>query len=543
MRGECGLMLKVLMVTSEAEPFAKTGGLGDVLGGLPKALAGMGGKFDANGDVCSDVDIRVIMPKYAAIPQQFKSKMKFVGKTEVALGWRTQYCGVMSLVHNGVTFYFIDNEYYFGGESIYEFRDFERFTFFSKGVLAALPVIDFFPDVMHCHDWQTGIIPMLLDAEYRADERYAGIKTMYTIHNLAYQGIHGVEFVDDLLRLPREYYGEDKMGFKGNMNCMKAGIVFADYVSTVSPTYAEEIKTAEYGEGLEWLIRERSSDFGGILNGVDYQRYSPKNNTSIPCRYDCETFAEGKAANKRALQERMGLPINPEIPVISMVTRLTSQKGVDLVIKAMARLSQRDFQLIVLGTGDVDYENALRSFEYQYRDKMRACIMFSNELSHHMYAGSDMFLMPSLYEPCGLGQVISLAFGTLPIVRETGGLTDTVTSYNEVTGEGNGFSFAPYNENDMVYTIDRALNIYRSPLLWQKIVRAAMECDYSWGVSAKHYMKIYKELKAKRKTVSESAKQDEGEGRTGKKTGMTSQRIKAVLGKNLLGSKEKTTVN
>jgi starch synthase len=295
--------------------------------------------------------------------------------------------------------------------------------------------------------------------------------------------------------MPPEYYTEDKMLHGGDVNFMKSGIVFADFVTTVSPTYAEEVKCPEYGENLDWVISARSDKFGGIINGIDYDRYSPKRNTNIPFKYGVRNFVEGKAANKRALQERMGLEQRPDVPVISMVTRLTSQKGLDLVISAMNRLSHRDFQFIILGTGDAEYEHALQHYAHNNNDKMRACITFSNELSHHMYAGSDMFLMPSRYEPCGLGQLISLAFGTLPIVRETGGLYDTVQSYNEVTGEGNGFSFAPYNANDMVYTIDRALNIYSSPLLWQKIVKNAMKCDYSWKVSAGHYMNIYNMLR------------------------------------------------
>ncbi|GHV16298.1 glycogen synthase [Clostridia bacterium] len=477
--------MKVLMVTPEAEPFAKTGGLGDVLGALPKALAAGG------------VETCVVMPKYQVIPEEYKVKMEFVGHIDVNLSWRVQYCGVFRLAIDKVTYYFIDNEYYFLGDSIYGDYDLERFAFFSKAALSILPLIDFFPDIIHCHDWQTGVIPAILDAQFRHDDRYKNIRTVYTIHNMRFQGVHNIDFINGLLDLPSSYYTNDRIGKHGDANFMKAGIVFANHITTVSPTYSEEIRRPQYGEGLDWLLNSKadSNQLKGILNGIDYDIYSPSNTPHIEHKYDKETFVEGKAENKKLLQKRLNLPVRADVPIIAMVTRLTSQKGLDLVIHAMERLVKRDLQLVILGTGDAHYEGALRHFAYHHGDKVSANIMFSNELSHKIYAGSDMFLMPSLFEPCGLGQMIALSFGTLPIVRETGGLKDTVSSYNENTGKGNGFSFAPYNANDMIYTIDRALNIYKSPKLWQKITRSAMSCDYSWKNSAKHYIDIYNTIK------------------------------------------------
>jgi starch synthase len=469
------------MIAPEAEPFAKTGGLGDVLWSLPKALS-------------EQAEVRVIIPKYQIIPEQYKDRMEFLGYTYVNLNWRSQYCGVFKLVLGNVTYYFIDNEYYFSGARMYGNYDLERYAFFSKACLEILPLIDFFPDIIHCHDWQTGLVPVLLDAHFKWDERYSKIKTVFTIHNLKFQGVHNKNFINDLLGLPDYYYTNDRMGKFGDANFMKGGIVFANYVTTVSPSYSEEIRQPAFGEGLDWLIGAKSDNLSGILNGVDYDVYSPQNNENIAFKYDKDNFAEGKRENKKALQEKLGLPIREDAPVISMVTRLTPQKGLDLLIQGMDRLMQRDLQLIILGTGDAEYENAMNHFAYHHSEKVRACIFFSQELAHQIYAGSDMFLMPSLYEPCGLGQIISLAFGTLPIVRETGGLKDTVTSYNEHTGEGNGFSFNPYNPNDMIYTIDRALNIYKSPRLWEKIVHTAMECDFSWSRSAKQYMEIYNKI-------------------------------------------------
>ena len=474
--------MKILMVASEAAPFIKTGGLGDVVGSLPKELARQG------------VDVRVVIPKYQAIPWEYRQKMQHIGYKYIPLGWRNQYMGVETLEKDGVTYYFIDNEYYFNGDYIYGDYDMEKFTFFSKAALEMLPMIDFYPDVIHCHDWQTAVIPVLWDANFRYRPGYENIKTVYTIHNLRFQGVHNKDFANSLLGIPWDYFSNDKIGKNKDANYMKAGIVFANIVGTVSPSYKEEICTPQFGEGLDWALASRGDNLKAILNGIDYIECSPVTSPFIPMNYNADTFTHGKPESKKALQQRMNWEQKPDTPIISMVTRLTSQKGLDLVISSLDRLMQRDLQFVILGTGDPHYEGALRDFAYRYGDKMRACITFSNELSHLIYAGSDMFLMPSSFEPCGLGQLIALNFGTLPIVHEVGGLKDTILSYNEETGEGNGFSFKPFNCRDMIYTIDRAINFYHSPKLWEKIVKRAMKCDYSWGKSAKEYIDLYNEL-------------------------------------------------
>ena len=355
-------------------------------------------------------------------------------------------------------------------------------------------MIDFMPDVLHCHDWQAAMIPALWEANFSHCAEYENIKTMFTIHNLKYQGVATIEYANDVLGLPWEYFAEDKIGWNGEANFMKAGIVFANYVSTVSPTYAEEIKTSGFGEGLDWALASRGDDLKAILNGICYENNSPQTSPHIAQAYGINDFHEKKWKNKIALQQRMNWQENPNVPIIAMVTRLTSQKGLDLVLEAFERLMQRNVQFVVLGTGDRQYEEALQHFAHHHGDKFRACLCFDKELADQIYAGSDMFLMPSGFEPCGLGQLIALKFGSLPIVHETGGLKDTIYSYNEETGKGNGFSFSPYSAHNMIYTIDRALEIYNSPLLWQKIMRNAMGCNHSWEASAARYADLYREL-------------------------------------------------
>jgi starch synthase len=475
--------MRVLMAASEAEPFVKTGGLGDVMGALPKAI-------DKKG-----VDVRVILPKYECIPTKFKQQMEFIGHTNVHLNWRVQYCGIFKLVYCNVTYYFIDNEYYFSGSNVYGDYDLERFTFFSKAVLEVLPIIDFFPDIIHCHDWQTGIIPVLLEAQFKWDERYMPIKTVFTIHNLKYQGIHGIDFVNDLLSLPKYYYSNDKIGKFDTANFMKAGIVFSNFITTVSPSYANEIKQPEFGEGLDWLIGSKSHYLGGIINGIDYDIYSPSKSKFIEHKYDYKNFSANKTKNKLELQQQLGLPQNEDIPLIAMVSRLTSQKGLDLISSGMNALMGMDIQLVVLGTGDQYYENMFLHNAWLYSNKLSANITFSDNLAHKIYAGADIFLMPSQYEPCGLGQLIAMAFGAIPIVHEVGGLKDTVIPYNEFTQEGNGFSFKPFSTEDMIYTIKRAVEFYHDKKVWNNLVKTAMRCDFSWSVSASHYINIYRMIK------------------------------------------------
>lgn len=472
----------ILMVSSEVAPYAKTGGLGDVVGALPAALAALGH------------DVRVVMPKYGCIAEKYVAEMQFLFYMYVPLGWRSKYCGVFSIEKQGVTYYFIDNEYYFGDSVLYKWNDLERFAFFDKAALEILRKLDFRPNVVHCHDWQTGMVPVILDAYYKRDEFYCGIKTVFTIHNLKYQGIYTIEAVEDFFSLEASYFTNDKLEFHGCANLLKAGIVYSNAVTTVSPTYAEEIKTPMGGEGLDGLLFARDNSLFGILNGIDYAEYNPKTDPYIFQNYDAKTAAEGKKANKTALQEQLGLPVDGEKVMIGLVSRLVDQKGLDIISSAMNELMSMDVQFVVLGTGDEKYENMFKHHAWCNSDKMSANIMFSNEMAHKIYAASDLFLMPSLFEPCGLGQLIAMAYGTIPIVRETGGLKDTVRAYNEFTGEGNGFSFYPCEAHDMMYTIRRAIRFFSEKTVWNKLVKRALSEDFSWKESAKKYETVYNNI-------------------------------------------------
>ena len=468
------------MLSSEVAPFAKSGGLGDVLGALPQELSKLGH------------DVRVILPKYGLIDYEFVSRMNFLFYIYIPLGWRNKYCGVFSLEKDGVTYYFIDNEYYFGDKVLYRWDDLERFAFFDKACLEILTRLDFKPDVIHCNDWQTGMVPVILKAYYDKNEFYQNIRTVFTIHNLKYQGIYSVDAVADFFSLDHSYFTDDKLEFHNCANLLKAGIVYSDAVTTVSPTYAEEIKTPLGGEGLDGLLSARSNSLFGILNGIDYNEYSPQNDRFLDDKYSLKNVIEGKKKNKMALQARLNLPIDGEKPMIGLVSRLVDQKGLDIINDAMNELMGFDIQFVILGTGDEKYENMFRHYAWHNSTKVSANIMFSNELAHKIYAASDIFLMPSLFEPCGLGQIIAMSYGTIPLVRETGGLKDTVMSYNEFTGEGNGFSFYPADAKDLLFTLRRALHFYSEKELWESLVKNAMTEVFSWEESAKKYEKIYK---------------------------------------------------
>ena len=465
-------MLKVLMCSAEVEPFAKTGGLGDVMGSLPKALS-------RNG-----VSVSVVMPKYKVIPHEYQHKMTRIKYSHVSLGWREQYYGVCSYKEDGVTYYFIENEYYFGGDSVYTNTDLERFCFFEMAVASMLEDGDFSFDVVHCHDWQTGLIPALIKC------RDIPVKTVYTIHNLQYQGIFPWNEVQDYLSLPYEYFGDGRIEFYGQVNFMKAGITFADKVTTVSETYAEEIKYPYFGERLDGLIVSRG-DVTGIVNGVDYDFYSPKNNEYLFKKYTVNNFKAGKAENKAELQKLLGLEQNPDVMMIGMVGRLSRQKGLELVEYVFDEIMGLGVQFVIIGVGEPHFEELFRYYAWQYSGRVSANIMFQNDRAHKIYAGADAFLMPSLYEPCGLGQIISLAYGTVPIVREVGGLKDTVRPYNAETKEGNGFNFHAYNAHDMLNAIKYALEIYNRKPEWEALVETAMRCDFSWDKSARLYEKLY----------------------------------------------------
>ncbi|WP_379151955.1 glycogen synthase GlgA [Paenibacillus sp. sgz5001063] len=472
--------MKVLFAAAEAHPFIKTGGLADVIGALPKALKSAG------------VDVRVILPKYRGIPEKFVSQMEHVAELSVPIGWRNQYCGIERLIYDGIPIYFVDNEYYFGRDGIYGYMDDgERFAYFNRAVLECLEIIDFQPDVLHCHDWHAAVIPMLLQGHYRHNPFYKDIRTVFTIHNLLYQGVFPYSVLGELLGLDDSYFlGVE---YYGNVNYMKAGIVYSDHITTVSPTYSEEIRTAYYGYGLDGLLNSRADSLSGIVNGIDTKIYNPASDPQIYTRY--RSNLAKKAENKLALQQELGLPVAPYIPMVAMVTRLVDSKGLDLLTRVMDELLYYDdIQFVLLGTGDEVYERWFREAQWRYPTKLSSQILFNDALSRKIYAASDLFLMPSKFEPCGIGQLLALRYGSIPVVRETGGLNDTVHAYNEDTGEGNGFTFKDYNAHDMMYTIRRAVSFYQKPEHWKKVTKNAFAGDYSWNVSAQQYIDIYNRI-------------------------------------------------
>lgn len=475
-------MKNVLFVASEAVPFIKTGGLADVVGSLPKCFPK------------EYFDVRVIIPKYACMKQEFKDSLQFVTSFYMDLNWRQQYVGILETEYEGIKFYFIDNEEHFSGDRPYSGMpwDLEKFAFFSKAALSMLPVIGFRPDIIHCHDWQTGLVPVYLKERFQGNEFYWGIKSVMTIHNLKFQGVWDIQTIKNITGLSDYYFTPDKLESNRDANYLKGGIVYADAITTVSNTYAEEIKTPFYGEGLDGLMRARSNSLRGIVNGIDYDEYNPETDPNIFKRYNAKNFRKEKVKNKTALQEELGLEVNPKAMMIGMCTRLTDQKGLDLVSYVMEELCQDAVQIVVLGTGDAQYENMFRHFAWKYGNKVSANIYYSEELSHKIYASSDAFLMPSLFEPCGLSQLMSLRYGTVPIVRETGGLKDTVMPYNEYESTGTGFSFMNYNAYEMLGTIRYAERIYYDKKReWNKIIDRAMASDFSWDHSAKQYEEMY----------------------------------------------------
>ena len=480
--------MKILFAVSECGPFAKSGGLADVAGSLPKELKSLG------------TDVRVILPKYGTISETYKQKMKKIKEFTVSVGWRNQYCGIEELTHQGITYYFVDNEYYFKREGLYGyFDDGERFAFLNRAILEAIAELDFYPDVLHCHDWHTAMIPYLLRTEYFKRKGYGLIKSVFTIHNLQFQGIFPKEILGDLLGLDYQSFQSGHLEFFGNVNFMKGGLVAADKITTVSPTYKEEIKSPAFGEKLDGLLRARDEDLIGILNGIDEEFYNPVIDPLIYQNYKVNTYSK-KAVNKKEVQKQFGLPQSASTPLLVMITRLTKQKGLDLVRCVLREILQEDVQVVVLGTGDYEYEEYLRQAARIYPDKFKVYTGFSEEMAHKLYAGADLFLMPSQFEPCGLGQMIAMRYGAIPIVRETGGLNDTVKSFNEFTGKGNGFSFQNFNAHDMLYTIQRALSFYQDKPVWESIVKQAMEKDHSWAQSAFSYSQLYAELVSRSET-------------------------------------------
>ncbi len=473
-------MKKVLFIGSEAAPFAATGGLGDVLGSLPAALTRSG-----------DIDVRVVLPMYKSTAEKYKDKMTFLVEFTVWLSWRQLYCGVWSYIMDGVTYYFIDNEYYFARPSLYgSYDDGERYAYFCRAALEMLPHIGFMPDILHANDWQSALSVIYLKRQYAYREGYSDIKAVYTIHNIGYQGIYSFDILGDVFAL--DSWDRYIVEYDGCINLTKGAIVCCDRLTTVSPTYAAEIHDEYFASGLHHIVRMYSHKCVGIINGIDTDYYNPETDADIVKKFDVDSIHD-KEKNKTALQKEMGLP-ESDVPLIAMVSRLVSHKGFDLVKCVAHDIMQYDVQLVLLGTGDAEFEWFFSDLAGQYRDKCAVRLAFDKSLAKRIYAGADIFLMPSKSEPCGLAQMIASRYGTVPIVRETGGLRDTINPYNPETGEGNGITFMSYNAHDMLDAIYRATELYSDADRWNELVSNAMKMDFSWDASAKKYLEMYGEL-------------------------------------------------
>ena len=473
--------MKVLYAASEALPFAMSGGLADVAGALPKALRK---RF---------IGCRVVLPLYSSISEEMREKMTFITSITVPVAWRRQYCGIFEAHMDGVIYYLIDNQYYFKRDGMYgHYDDAERFAFFSRAVLEMIPHIGFKPDIIHCNDWQTALVPMYLNAFYRDNELYRDIKTVFTIHNIQYQGKYGYELADDVLGLPQEC--ASLLDYDNCINFMKGAIQCADKVTTVSPTYSKEILDPYYSHGLDGILKLFTFKLTGIVNGIDCDVYNPETDPLIYKNYTAKNIS-GKAYNKEKLQEELGLPVRSDVPVIGIVSRLVKHKGFDLVKHVFEDMMQADVQFVILGSGEWEFETFFHAMADKYPQKVGLKLGFNPQLAHRIYAGADIFLMPSLSEPCGLAQMIALRYGTIPIVRKTGGLNDTIRDSGD--NQGNGFTFANYNAHDMLVAVLRALEGYKDENGWDILRKRAMNCDNSWKASANQYIGLYKELLGK----------------------------------------------
>lgn len=474
--------MKILYAASEALPFASTGGLADVAGSLPAALVKAGH------------DVRVVMPLYSSIPMRFREQMTTEAEMNVRLSWRNQYCGVKSLRYEGVTFYFLDNEYYFKRNSMYgSYDDGERYAFFCRAILDMMPAVSFFPDILHANDWQCALSVIYLKRNYNHIDEYADIKAVYTIHNIAYQGIYDIRTMGDVFAL--NAWDRNIVEYDGALNLTKGAIVCCDRLTTVSPHYAEEIKDAAFACGLQYIIRDNAYKLSGILNGIDVDYYNAACDPEIERNFTADDLS-GKADCKAALQSELGLPIKPEVPLIAMISRLVSHKGLDLVQCVMEDLLLDGIQFVLLGTGDLVYEQYFEALAKRYPDRAAVLIKYDKSLSKRIYAGVDLFLMPSRSEPCGLAQMIASRYATLPIVRETGGLYDSIRPFNDQTGEGNGFTFTHCNAQDMLFTVRRAVNIRENPACWDMLRKRALTMDFSWNASSVQYVKLYESMRS-----------------------------------------------
>ena len=473
------MVKSVLFVGAEAAPFASAGGLGDVMGSLPQALYKAG-----NGEI----DVRAVMPMYCQIGEEWRAKMKKVCEFYVPLAWRSQYCGVWTLKYKNVTYYFIDNEYYFKRRALYgEFDDGERFAFFSRAVVDMLSYIGFAPDILHCNDWQSAMASVYLRTKYS----YPYTRTVYTIHNIEYQGIFGFEILGDVFDLGPEH--KALVEYDSDINLTKAAIATADAVTTVSPRYASEIKSHYFACGLQDAVNAYAWKVSGIINGIDTNLYNPATDKGILANFT-KTKLAGKAECKADLQRLFGLPEDPNVPLVAMVSRLASHKGFDLVTRVLEEFLQDNVQFVLLGTGDYRTEDYFRYISGRYPHKAGIMLTYNRDLSKKVYAGADLFLMPSRSEPCGLSQMIASRYGAIPVVHEVGGLYDTIKPFDETKGEGNGVTFKSYNAYDMLDALRRACRIYCDPEKRTKVIRNAMSMDFSWEASAKKYLDLYEEI-------------------------------------------------
>lgn len=476
--------MNILFAASEVAPFIKTGGLADVAGSLPPALARLGH------------EVHVILPLYEGIGEDWRGQMTFLKYFDVALAWRQAYCGVFELVRDGVTYWFVDNEQYFKRSQLYgHFDDCERFAFFSRAVLETAGQLNWYPDVIHCNDWQTALIPVyMLEDRYRIPQ-LAHAKTVYTIHNIEYQGRYSKHVLDDVLGLSWSYFNDRMLACYEDINLMQGAIFAADYVTTVSPTYAQQLLDPYYAHGLDGVIAANAHKLRGILNGIDTGLYDPASMAGLAANFTPKAPVTGKKACKAALQAAVGLNPDPKVPIIACVSRLVGHKGFGMVVDVLDRIMEQDVQVVILGTGEWQYEEAFKDAQQCYPGRFSAQILYSGALSNLIYAGADIFLMPSVSEPCGLSQMIAMRFGTVPVVRETGGLKDSVTPYDPYTGEGRGFTFAKVEPEDMLWALTRAVDLYSTDIkAWRTLQKAGMTADFTWTQSAGEYEAIYRTI-------------------------------------------------
>lgn len=472
------------MVASEGLPYIKSGGLADVIGSLPKELVKKGH------------EVRVVMPLYAPIARKFHDGFQLEAQYTVSISYHEVPVNIWSQMQGDVKFYFVEHKGYFERDNLYGYMDDgERFAYFQKAVIEMLNQLNYFPEIMHSHDWHTGMIPVMCKEGHSFDERYRNIKHVYTIHNLAYQGNFGAEMLDSCLGLDYRIFDNGNVRYDGGISFMKSGILYADKVTTVSPSYSQEILTPQYGEHMEMVLEMRRYDLWGITNGIDIESWNPKTDPEIPYHFNKVNVKKQKAANKMALQQEMGLQVNPDVMLVGVVSRLTWQKGFYLLMEKLHELCQMPIQLCVLGSGEERIEQEMAQLENGNKGKIVFYKGYNDSLAHRIYAASDLFLMPSLFEPCGISQLISMRYGTLPLVRETGGLRDTVNPYNEFEKSGNGFSFANYNSDELIGVLWNAIHVYYDcPQDWKMLVRNAMNTDVSWEASANTYCQLYAQL-------------------------------------------------